>query len=115
MYTYSVTIGRNIGEIEMSYDSWAEFHRDVFDVLTTAARRHIDTEDPEVWTIEHWSGLTQWQGVPEYSTKFELRSVNALHDYNVADIRNDLEYLREKYAQDAIAFSIGESELITRN
>ena len=110
MFTYSATIGRNVGATPMSDRDWALFRLNVLGIMALAGRRHVDTSDPDVWAVESWtSGAGGWHGVREESGHFELRSAEAIDPYVVGFMINGLAAQAAKFNQDAIAFSRGES------
>ena len=113
MFTYSATIGRNVGATPMSDRDWALFHSNVLDIFIVAGRRHVDTSDPDVWAVESWtSGAGGWHGMREESEHFELRSAEEIDPYVVGFIINGLAAQAAKFNQDAIAFTRGESLLL---
>ena len=113
MFTYSATIGRNVGATPMSDRDWALFRLNVLGIMTIAGRRHVDTSDPDVWAVESWtSGAGGWHGIREESVHFQLRSAEAINTYVVGFMIDDLAAQAVKFKQDAIAFTRGESILI---
>ena len=113
MFTYSATIGRNVGATPMSDLDWALFHSNVLEIMVIAGRRHVDTSDPDVWAVESWtSGAGGWHGVREESEHFQLRSAEAIDPYVVGFMINGLAAQAAKFNQDAIAFTRGQSLLI---
>lgn len=113
MFTYSATIGRNVGATPMSDLDWALFQSNVLEILVVAGCRHVDTPDPDVWDVESWSsGSGVWQGTQEESVHFQLRSAEALDAYVVGFMIDGLAAQARQFKQDAIAFTRGESILI---
>ena len=113
MFTYTATIGRNVGATPMSDLDWALFQSNVLDIMIVAGRRHVDTSDPDVWAVESWtSGAGGWHGVREESVHFQLRSAEAIDPYVVWFMIDGLADQARQFKQDAIAFSSGESILI---
>ena len=113
MFTYSATIGRNVGATPMSDRDWALFRSNVLEILVSAGRRHVDTVDSDVWAVESWAqGKGSWQGILEESVHFELRSAEAIDASVVGFMINGLAAQAAKFNQDAIAFTRGESLLI---
>ena len=119
MYSITVTIGRNApvtdptlpqyhdvtGErvtAPMSDQRWHAFEQDVQELLSRATGAATETHH----------GVGSWGGVTEESTKVTLLADNPLN-VNLGYIRVNLSDLARKYEQDAIALTIGESELIT--
>ena len=113
MFTYTATIGRNVGATPMSDLDWALFQSNVLEILVIAGCRHVDTPDPDVWDVESWSsGSGVWQGTQEESVHFQLRSAEAIDPYVVGFLIGSLAGQAAKFHQDAIAFSRGESLLV---
>ena len=119
MYSITVTIGRNAPVLDptlaqydeatgerivapMSDVQWATFEDEVQELLSRATDGAIETH----------RGVGVWGGVVEESTKVTLLVDNPLN-VNVGYIRVNLADLARKYQQDAIALTIGESELVT--
>lgn len=104
MHSLTVTIGRNYtndGEtFTLSDGSWLSFQEEV---------RHLLGR--YTGTLEQHLGIGYWQGIPEESAKITLLVENSLN-VNTGYIRVNLERLARTYDQDAIALTIGESELI---
>lgn len=104
MHSLTVTIGRNYtndGEtFTLDDESWLNFQGEV---------RHL--LGGYTGTLEQHMGVGYWQGVPEESAKITLLVENSLN-VNTGYIRVNLERLARTYDQDAIALTIGESELI---
>ena len=113
MFTYSATIGRNVGAAPMSNLDWALFQSNVLDIMIIAGRQHVNTSDPDVWAVESWSsGAGGWHRVREDSAHFELRSAEAIDASVVGFMIDGLAAQAAKFNQDAIAFTRGESVLI---
>jgi len=109
MHSVTVTIGRNFTSRlhpertqELSAEAWKEFIEDVKDALSY---HMIEDED----TLEVHLGSGSWQGIEEESAKVTLLSSDPIFP---AKLIKRLKTLAAIYAQDAIALTIGESELI---
>lgn len=116
----TVTIGRNVPNVPptnrpdltlavpaspMSALDWTEFQQAVSDALwSTSSGTHA------AWTERHY-GTADWEGVTEESAKISLLGADFTH---VVALRSRLETIRGMYAQDAIALSVGTSDLIER-
>ena len=105
MFTYTATIGRGAGDRCLSEEKWATFEDHVNQVFTDIALGHDDD------FVEVHSGMGNWQGIEEESTKITLLTNIELDRTMIGVIRRNLEALAEAYDQDAIAFTIGQSEL----
>lgn len=103
MYTYDVSIGRNIGTEPMSDVEW-----DVFVLAVRCALKNVD----ETGTVDTWIGFTEWEGVTEESAHFQLRVDTLPLEYRTDILKADLRSLAEAYKQEAIALAVGRSELI---
>ena len=113
MFTYSATIGRNVGATPMSDRDWALFQSNVLDMFIVAGRRHVDTEDSDVWALENWtSGAGGGYGIREESVHFQLCSADPIDPYVVGFMIAGLAAQAAKFNQDAIAFTRGQSLLI---
>lgn len=105
MYVITVTIGRNVGDTPMSVARWSEYRSDVAALLRRLAASGINP------TFEFHNGYGEWHGVAEDSHKATLMLNHALADDDIAWLRRDLADLAWLYDQDAIALTIGVSEL----
>lgn len=102
----TVTIGRNsTHNLPLDAQSWQEFQTAVTDALwRTSSGTH------DAWQERHY-GTAQWGGQTEESAKITLLGADFTH---VVALRQRLETIRGMYAQDAIALSVGTSDLIER-
>lgn len=111
MKTVTVSIGRNYGKIApddlmgkpMSDKEWTQFQRGV----------ELFISDNMIGTgfmIETHKGVGVWDGVPEDSAKITALLYNA--EIGIGRLKNDLDFLRQTHYQDAIALTVGDSELI---
>lgn len=109
MYEYSITIGRNVGSEPMELTEWQHF---VYDVRSTAEwaqlTRELQTD------VEVLRGIGRWDGVSEDTAKIVFRTDGALYPETLAQIRTELRDYCDRYRQDAIALSVGGSELVQR-
>lgn len=108
----TVTIGRNVPATPpewiaqpMDNLSWQEFQNAVASALWTTS-----STNGEAWEERHY-GTAVWDGVTEESAKITLLNASFTH---VVALRQRLETIRGMYTQDAIALSVGTSDLITR-
>lgn len=111
MYTYTVTIGRNVGDVPMSDLDWATFEDEVNEALVTVPYER------QIAFLETHRGTGVWQGVAEESVKVTMALISALPEESegcrdLLALRNKLFRLAGLYGQDAIALTIGQSELI---
>ena len=102
MYSITVTIGRNVSDVPMPEQRWRAFEQDVQELLSRATGASTETH----------RGVGSWEGVVEESTKVTLLADSPLN-VNIGYIRVNLADLARLYDQDAIALTIGESELVT--
>tara|TARA_R110002020_G_scaffold404912_1_gene614957 strand:- start:4038 stop:4358 length:321 start_codon:yes stop_codon:yes gene_type:complete len=105
MYVYTVTIGRNVGDIPMRDIAWSTFE----DQINALMASYVENGS----VVEMHSGTGGWNGVSEDSTKVTLITEHPLTDRKLADLKRGLAYYAAQYTQDAIALTIGQSELIT--
>lgn len=111
----TVTIGRNVPDnspdttvpdpLPMSSLDWTEFQNAVASALWQTS-----STNGEAWEERHY-GTAVWDGVTEESAKITLLNASFTH---VVALRQRLETIRGMYGQDAIALSVGTSDLITR-
>lgn len=100
--TVTVTIGRNVGDEPMSGKEWHKFK--------TAVRT----------TLSSLGGTVYVNGAEAYDSVWvsgtgNVRETSATYVADVTDVHNVrivLAYLAGRYQQDAIALTIGETELI---
>lgn len=125
MFSYTATIGRNYststtvapsmrGQV-MTLTRWGTFVDDVSEAMRVAIEKTRETdsyawsEDAE-FSIEVHYGKGMWDGVSEESAKISVLSTEPITHLNW--LKGELGELRKEYGQDAIALTIGESELI---
>lgn len=102
MFQLQVSIGRNIGAEPMSADLWRSFQDDA------RANLYAHTTGDER-TVEFHYGTGVWDGVAEESAHVTIHTVR---DYDRAGLTRALAVLAHVYGQDAIALSIGVTDLI---
>lgn len=117
MYSYTITIGRNTSTRiadghALSDDDWADFNTVVRNYFWAMAEDWRSPENSPV--VEVHTGIGFWEGTAEASTKITLLSEGTMNNRELHQTRAFLTNLANKYNQDAIAFTIGESELVTR-
>lgn len=132
MYSYAITIGRNTPvtdptlpqyddvtgdriQAPMSITQWETFKDDAAEALRVAFEKTRDTDsygwsdgDDEM-VIEAHHGKGVWKGVEEESTKVTMLTASPVTHLHW--LRGELTALAREYGQDAIAFTVGESEL----
>lgn len=109
MYTYTATIGRNVPGHEgepMTLTMWEQFREDV----TADMHRFAAESALHVECIETTYGKGVWCGVEEDSAKITM--LTTAQADNPGILRRYLSESARHYGQDAIALTIGQSELI---
>lgn len=97
--TATVSIGRNIGSKPMSAPRWGTFVHELGTFLTTLADSvFVDTDH-----------VGEWDGVAEEGHTWVVLVDPAF----IYDFERVLELLAEKYEQDAIALTVGDTTLVT--
>ena len=104
MNTYTVTIGRNVADLPMPELEWDTFIDCVQEVLAAV------TDDS---AIETHLGTGIWDGVVEESAKVTLLTDTKLKEYEEGYLVLNFQRLARQFHQDAIAYTVGESTLIT--
>jgi hypothetical protein len=102
--TVSVTIGRNIGgsdAVPMADHLWQEFR-----ALTGSTLANLLAPDFSA----SYDGVGEWDGAPEESTLFVASGVTSTTTSET--LRLVLETLARKFGQDAIALTVGTTELV---
>lgn len=102
MQSVMVTIGRNVGNVPMSDETWDSFQNDV------SAALYANVANDDSW-LETSTGWGEWDGVRETNARLALLAADTSH---VDTLRATLATLAAKYGQDAVALAIGESELV---
>lgn len=108
LHSYTVTIGRNVGDKPMSDEMWTMFQDHAFSLLASYVTHNGDV-------VESHKGVGVWHGEVEESCKVTLLAIHSLADAQLADLKRGLSYYAAGYHQDAIALTIGQSELITNS
>ena len=126
MFSYTATIGRNVPTFTyaerdfhqdgdritvsapMSDERWVTFEGQVSALIASFARTWMAGTD----VVELHRGKGVWNGVEEESTKVTLLTEMELGECALTDLRKALAYYALHYQQDAIALTIGQSELI---
>lgn len=103
MHVITVTIGRNVGTTPMSLTLWGQFQEDV-----KADMLHAIPAD----LAEVHRGVGVWDGVEEESVKLTLLCHTAPTRDMLAELRALMSENARHYGQDAVALTIGESELV---
>lgn len=120
MYSVTVTIGRNVTRPEpaspnsvltyaepMPDEQWTQFKADVIATVDDPAlRRNQDA------TIETASGIGVWHGESEPNFKVTSLTNHTWDEDALNILRRSLSELARHYDQDAIALTIGTSELV---
>jgi hypothetical protein len=106
MQTLTVTIGRNIKNVLMPQEEWNNFQEDIEYTIKSV----LNPENVEF--IEGHYGTGSWSGKTESSCKIMFALSESLTDVEISTLKRRLKVIRGWYAQDAIAFNLGESELI---
>ena len=123
MYSYTATIGRNVPDMHdqrddvtgeriqapMTLTLWHQFVEDVkADMVFTYADLYLDGAER---TFEVHYGKGVWEGVEEESAKITLLAEFELDERGLSELRRLLSENARQYGQDAIALTIGTSEL----
>lgn len=115
MYSYTATVGRNVPRtlivdgvnrkldpVPMSLTEWGQFVEDVEADMLSAVPSDI---------CELHRGTGVWDGVEEESAKITLLRHAEASPEMLSELRRLLSENARQYGQDAIALTIGESEL----
>lgn len=105
-YTVTVSIGRNVGDVPMPIHRWRQFQMDTHGVIADSVF------EKQIEFIERHVGEGSWDGVTEDSVKITFGLKSALTEEALDSLRHTLTGLARFYDQDAIALTIGQSELI---
>ena len=101
MFSYTATIGRNVGTAPMTITNWEQFIEDIkADMLMFAVESAIHVE-----SVEIHRGKGTWEG----SAKITI--LTPAQSDNPDTLRRYLSENARHYGQDAIALTIGVSEL----
>lgn len=113
-YAYSVTIGRNIGNEEMPQSQWNAFIDYVTGTLAGAYRVYGRNSHKSAYFTEKHYGIGMWNDIPEESCKITLVAETKINSDGINVIKECFKSAANTWKQEAIAFSIGTSELIER-
>ena len=107
MFSYTATIGRNVGTEPMSAERWEEFKASV------AADFYfvVNGYQADVGQWEEFYGNGVWEDTPEDSFKVTVLLEEELPKDRLDQLRRYLSENARLFAQDAIALTIGVSEL----
>lgn len=102
MHSITITLGRNIDGAPMPSEKWTQFAEDVTADLLAAVPSDI--------TETHY-GTGVWDGIPEDSCKVTVLRHSEPTAAMLDDLRRYMSENARVYDQDAIAITIGKSEL----
>ena len=105
MHSYTLTIDRNIGTEPMSDKLWGSFKLSAYYTLFKLVGWHA--------IAERFHGEGEWEGVKEESYKLTALTETPLDAFLLEKLKRQLRIVAADYRQDAIALTIGESELVT--
>lgn len=104
-HVITATIGRNVEGVPMPDPQWAQFQADLYADMCDALEVPADA----AWDVHNGIGI--WQGETEPSHKLAVILDHNVDPAMVDDLRRRLSELARHYDQDAIALTIGTSEL----
>lgn len=120
MYTYAITIGRNVTHTvtgkqqPLGATSWRDFANRVrAELEALAIKRQLEAtsqHQPDAYFIHDHEGHGQWDGIEEDSYRVEL--VSEFYLAGTGDMVQRLCEIGQFYQQQAIAITRGESEII---
>lgn len=99
MATVTVTIGRNVGTVPMDRDRWRLFRQSIRDTLVSVA------SDIYVDSAQAWG---EWDGTMEECATW----VASVPSDSLWVLRDALPYLASTFSQEAIALTVGTTELV---
>ena len=105
MYSYTITIGRNVNNEPMSNEAWEGFKRSTTYALEDSIGRRAQ--------FESFYGVGSWEGTEEESYKITALGQHTASQADLGLLRDRLAQLALDFGQDAIALTIGQSELVT--
>lgn len=105
MYEYSVTIGRNVSDAPMHESIWVQFQDSTEYTLT----RDLPLSGT---TVERAYGAGEWEGITEDNARIVARTDSPLTPSQLDALRNGLALTAALFGQDALALTIGTSELV---
>lgn len=103
MNTYTVTVGRDIGDSPMPSEKW--------DTLILTIVKELTHVTYGAWVEVH-TGTGQYDGTTEESAMVTLLTEEYLSAGALTYIREFLKNLAGEYGQECIALTVGSSELI---
>jgi hypothetical protein len=103
--TASVTLGRG----DLDSETWAEY-RDDIDIYLASAM--YDT-NAHVERSERWSGVGYWNGIQEENYHVIFHYKRSLTETEIENLRDKLAQHANFYGQEAIALTIGTTELVS--
>ena len=104
--TITVTIGRNIGSSPMDSQRWWNFQHRLLKIGEIGKVYFAGSSDSGKWEMEMNDG--RWQGITEDNFNVVFSVVAG----NIPQVKDKLTKLKVEYEQDAIALTIGSTELI---
>lgn len=105
MYSTTITIGRNVGDEPMSDDDWTIYRQEMRYLVVDAFGYKIAAE----WH----DGVGEWYGIQEDSYKVTALTEQAPTAEQLNYLRGRLSRYAGQFHQDAIALTLGHSELIS--
>lgn len=105
MHIYQLTIGRNCDSTPLDAPVWDEFQAQAYAMLE-------DLNDGGVLETHRGVSAGDERWAPEDSTMVTLRLETPLADHWVTSLRARVAKLAAQFGQDAIALTIGQSELV---
>jgi len=108
MYVYTATIGRNVKDwgAPMHDALWETFQDRVSEIMAG----HVQEDD----FLEIHRGTGEWEGVPEDSAMITVLRNEPLDEHDLHTLRYQLRLEATSFGQEAIALTIGQSELLKR-
>ena len=104
MNTVTITIGRNVGTVAMYDGEWAAFQNAVQVILENA--------NADIY-VRYAPGRGSWTDVDGYTVEEENATwVAGLDPAAVETVRENLARLAFLYVQDAIAYTVGTTDLV---
>lgn len=104
MSTFAVTIGRNVDGVPLSEEDWQAFAAETDQAVAWAA------ETIHVRAAQH---AGQWNDAPELACTWIAETIDdaGAHE-DISALRLALRVLAGRYGQEAIALTVGETELV---
>lgn len=98
MATVTVSIGRNVGSVPMSDEAWQNFGHAVGALLGRCSIVYVSAAESR----------GEWEGIAEDSRTW----VAECTEHDAGYVREGLRALAAEFRQDAIALTIGSTELV---